>query len=166
MGNAITAALLKSATGTFSTQGVVAFLSTWQTYGFALTGVASVLLLENALQAGTLYASQPALTIGDATVSLLLGVTVFDETIRTGWWLVPGTRRRRCSSAGRGPADPRHPERPPRRRLSSARSAPRRKPGAKTSTPGFAVSVPERPPLRLPAGYACVPCGSFQFGRG
>jgi drug/metabolite transporter (DMT)-like permease len=89
VGNAITAALLKSATGTFSTQGVVAFLSTWQTYGFALTGIAAVLLLENALQAGSLYASQPALTIGDATVSLLLGVTVFDETVRTGWWLVP-----------------------------------------------------------------------------
>jgi uncharacterized membrane protein len=89
VGNAMTATLLKSATGTFSNQGFVAFLSTWQTYGFALTGIAAVLLLENALQAGSLAASQPALTIGDATVSLLLGITVFNESIRTGWFILP-----------------------------------------------------------------------------
>ncbi|BAJ26512.1 MULTISPECIES: DMT family transporter [Kitasatospora] len=89
VGNALTAALLKSATGTFSDHGPAAFLTAWQTYGFALTGIAAVLLLENALQAGPLVASQPALTIGDAAVSLLLGVVLFQETIRTGWLLVP-----------------------------------------------------------------------------
>ena len=89
VGNAMTAAMLKSATGTFSSQGFTAFLSAWQTYGFALTGIAAVLLLENALQAGPLAASQPALTIGDATVSLLLGITVFNESIRTSWFLLP-----------------------------------------------------------------------------
>ncbi|MEV7211867.1 DMT family transporter [Kitasatospora cineracea] len=89
IGNALTAALLKSATGTFSDHGPAAFLTTWQTYGFALTGIAAVLLLENALQAGPLLASQPALTIGDAAVSLLLGLVLFDETIRTGPLLVP-----------------------------------------------------------------------------
>ncbi|MEU8979921.1 DMT family transporter [Streptomyces sp. NPDC048309] len=87
--NALTAALLKSAMGTLSDHGFDAFLSTWQTYGFALTGVGAVLLLENALQAGPLVASQPALTIGDATVSLFLGITVFGESVRTGWWLLP-----------------------------------------------------------------------------
>ncbi len=89
VGNALTAALLKSATGRFADGGLVAFLQSWQTYGFALTGVSAVLLLENALQAGSLAASQPALTIGDATVSLVLGITLFDERIRTGWWLLP-----------------------------------------------------------------------------
>lgn len=89
VGNALAAALLKSATTTFSDHGVVAFLSTWQTYGFAVTGVAGVLLLENALQVGPPAASQPALTIGDVIVSLVLGITVFKETIRSGWWLVP-----------------------------------------------------------------------------
>ncbi|MFE6886902.1 DMT family transporter [Streptomyces sp. NPDC057694] len=87
--NALTAAMLKSATGTFSDHGPAAFLTTWQTYGFAVTGIGAVLLLENALQAGSLAASQPALTIGDATVSLLLGIFLFQETIRTGWYLVP-----------------------------------------------------------------------------
>ncbi|KIQ66518.1 membrane protein [Kitasatospora griseola] len=89
VGNALTAALLKSATGAFADHGPGAFFSAWQTYGFALTGIAAVLLLENALQAGSLAVSQPALTIGDAGVSLLLGVALFDETVRTGWWLLP-----------------------------------------------------------------------------
>ncbi|MEU3522651.1 DMT family transporter [Streptomyces sp. NPDC038707] len=88
-GNALTAALLKSASGTFADHGLTAFLRSWQTYGFALAGVAAVLLLENALQAGPLVAAQPALTIGDAVVSLALGVTLFGERVRTGWWLVP-----------------------------------------------------------------------------
>ncbi|MFF8534916.1 DMT family transporter [Streptomyces sp. NPDC015532] len=87
--NALTAALLKSAVGTLDDDGFAAFLGVWQTYGFVLTGITAVLLLENALQAGPLAASQPALTIGDATLSLVLGVTLFDETIRTGWWLLP-----------------------------------------------------------------------------
>ncbi|MFF4585324.1 DMT family transporter [Streptomyces sp. NPDC001388] len=89
VGNALTAALMKSATGRLADAGLPAFLTTWQTYGFALTGVASLLLLENALQAGPLAASQPALTIGDASVSLVLGVALFEESVRTGWWLLP-----------------------------------------------------------------------------
>ncbi|MFF0969166.1 DMT family transporter [Streptomyces sp. NPDC003703] len=89
IGNALTAALLKSASGILAADGFTAFLTTWQTYGFAVVGVCSLLLLENALQAGSLAASQPALTIGDATVSLLLGVTLFGEHIRTGVWLLP-----------------------------------------------------------------------------
>ncbi|MEW2048711.1 DMT family transporter [Streptomyces sp. NPDC005476] len=89
VGNALTAALLKSATGRLADAGLPAFLTAWQTYGFALTGVLALLLLENSLQAGPLVASQPALTIGDAAVSLLLGVVLFDESVRTGWWLLP-----------------------------------------------------------------------------
>jgi uncharacterized membrane protein HdeD (DUF308 family) len=41
------------------------------------------------MQGGPLVASQPALTLGDATVSLLLGVLLYQEHIRTGWWLLP-----------------------------------------------------------------------------
>ncbi|MFF8595099.1 DMT family transporter [Streptomyces sp. NPDC015220] len=89
IGNALTAAMLKSASATLESDGFAAFLATWQTYGFAVLGICSLLLLENALQAGSLAASQPALTIGDATVSLLLGVMLFGEHIRTGVWLVP-----------------------------------------------------------------------------
>ncbi|MER5515891.1 DMT family transporter [Streptomyces sp. NPDC002763] len=89
IGNALTAALMKSATGRLADAGLPAFLTTWQTYGFALAGITALMLLENSLQAGPLVASQPALTIGDAAVSLLLGVTLFGESVRTGWWLLP-----------------------------------------------------------------------------
>ena len=89
IGYALTAALMKSATDTLDHQGVAAFFESWQTYGFAVVGVAALFLLENAMQAGPLVASQPALTLGDALISLSLGVTLYNETVRTGWWLIP-----------------------------------------------------------------------------
>ncbi|MGW6731421.1 DMT family transporter [Streptomyces sp. NPDC055013] len=86
---AVTAALMKAATHILEEQGLGGFLSAWQTYAFAATGVCALFLLENAMQAGPLVASQPALTLGDALVSLALGITLYEETIRSGWWLLP-----------------------------------------------------------------------------
>ncbi|CAM5351742.1 DMT family transporter [Streptomyces fumanus] len=86
---ALTAALMKDAMRVLDDDGVTGFLTAWQTYAFAAAGVAAVLLLEHAMQGGPLVASQPALTLGDATVSLLLGVLLYQEHIRTGWWLAP-----------------------------------------------------------------------------
>ncbi|MFJ4844825.1 MULTISPECIES: DMT family transporter [unclassified Streptomyces] len=86
---ALTAGLLKDATQVWNDEGPGAFFTAWQTYGFALVGVAAVFLLENAMQSGPLVASQPALTLGDATVSLALGVTVFEERLRGGWYVLP-----------------------------------------------------------------------------
>jgi len=87
--NALTAALMKSAANTFSDHGFGAFITAWQTYGFALCGIGAVFLLENALQSGSITASQPALTLGDAVISLILGITVYAEHVRTGWWILP-----------------------------------------------------------------------------
>ncbi|CAM5362427.1 DMT family transporter [Streptomyces chartreusis] len=86
---AVTAALMKASTHILDEQGLVAFFSAWQTYGFAATGVCALLLLEHAMQAGPLVASQPALTLGDALVSLALGITLYEEHVRSGWWLLP-----------------------------------------------------------------------------
>ncbi|MFI7685506.1 DMT family transporter [Streptomyces griseoaurantiacus] len=86
---ALTAGLMKSAVAVLTSDGLLAFLTEWQTYAFAATGVCAVLLLEHAMQGGPLVASQPALTLGDATVSLLLGVVLYQEHVRTGWWLLP-----------------------------------------------------------------------------
>ena len=87
-GYSLTAALMKEAVAALD-QGVVAFFETWQLYGVAIAGVGSLLLLQNALQAGTLAASQPALTVGDALLSTVYGVMLFHETLRLGWWLIP-----------------------------------------------------------------------------
>ncbi|WP_267716473.1 DMT family transporter [Streptomyces sp. CoH17] len=86
---ALTAALMKESMRALELDGVVGFFIAWQTYGFALAGVCAVLLLEHAMQGGPLVASQPALTLGDATVSLLLGVVLYEEDLRGDWWVLP-----------------------------------------------------------------------------
>lgn len=89
IGYALTAALMKAAAATFSREGLTAFFQSWQTHAFAAVGASALLLLEHAMQAGPLIASQPALPLGDATVSLLLGVALYHEGMRGGWWLLP-----------------------------------------------------------------------------
>ncbi len=87
-GYALTAALMKQAMAALA-DGPGAFFTTWQLYATAAAGVGSLFLLQNALQAGTLVASQPMLTIGDALISSCYGGLLFAEDIRFGWWLVP-----------------------------------------------------------------------------
>ncbi|MFI1393424.1 DMT family transporter [Streptomyces sp. NPDC020681] len=86
---AVTAALMKSAMHILDDEGVGAFFTAWQTYAFAAVGAGALFLLENAMQAGPLVASQPAITLGDATVSLALGIVVYEEHLRSGWWVLP-----------------------------------------------------------------------------
>jgi drug/metabolite transporter (DMT)-like permease len=45
-------------------------------------------LLQSAMNAGRLVAAQPGLTLTDPIVSILWGVLVFHEQVRTGWFLV------------------------------------------------------------------------------
>ncbi|MEU8779929.1 DMT family transporter [Streptomyces sp. NPDC048606] len=86
---ALTAALMKSSVSVLGTRGLLAFLTRWETYAFAASGVCALLLLEHAMQGGPLVASQPALTLGDASVSVALGVLLYEERLRAGWWLLP-----------------------------------------------------------------------------
>ncbi|MFG2835414.1 DMT family transporter [Streptomyces zaomyceticus] len=86
---ALTAGLMKTSMHILDDGGVAAFLTAWQTYAFCVAGIAALLLLEHAMQGGPLVASQPALTLGDATVSLILGILIYEENVRMGWWLVP-----------------------------------------------------------------------------
>jgi drug/metabolite transporter (DMT)-like permease len=86
-GYALTAALMKNAMAALD-QGVGQFFSSWQLYGTAVAGVFSLFILQNSLQAGSLIATQPALTLGDALISVSYGVTIFGETLRTGPWLI------------------------------------------------------------------------------
>ncbi|MEU4922892.1 DMT family transporter [Streptomyces parvus] len=88
-GYALTAALMKDAMANLDDGGVVALLASWQLYATAAAGVGALFLLQNALQAGSLVAVQPMLTLGDALISILYGVTLFGEELRTGWWLLP-----------------------------------------------------------------------------
>jgi hypothetical protein len=87
-GYALTAALMKNAMADLSA-GVVQFFTSWHIYATAVAGVGALFLLQNALQAGSLVASQPMLTVGDALISISYGVTLFSEELRVGWWLLP-----------------------------------------------------------------------------
>jgi len=87
-GYALTAALMKNAMANLN-QGAVQFFTTWHIYATAVAGVGALFLLQNALQAGSLVASQPMLTVGDALISISYGVTLYAEQLRTGWWLLP-----------------------------------------------------------------------------
>jgi hypothetical protein len=87
-GYALTAALMKNAIADLN-EGAVQFFTSWHIYGVAAAGVGSLFLLQNALQAGSLVASQPMLTVGDALISISYGVTLFGEELRAGWWLLP-----------------------------------------------------------------------------
>jgi drug/metabolite transporter (DMT)-like permease len=86
-GYALTATLMKSAVAVLP-RGAGAFFSTWQLYGTAVAGVGALFLLQNALQAGSLVAVQPPLTMGDALISASYGVTIYGEEVRTGGWLL------------------------------------------------------------------------------
>ncbi|MGH3277807.1 MAG: DMT family transporter [Trebonia sp.] len=86
-GYALTAALMKNAMANLD-QGATQFFTNWHIYATAVAGVGSLFLLQNALQAGSLVASQPMLTVGDALISISYGVTLYSERLRVGWWLV------------------------------------------------------------------------------
>ncbi|MEU1125510.1 DMT family transporter [Streptomyces sp. NPDC005899] len=87
---ALTAALMKDAMARLEAgDGLVSLLAAWQLYATAAAGVGALFLLQNALQAGTLVAVQPMLTLGDALISVLYGLTLFGERLRAGWWLLP-----------------------------------------------------------------------------
>jgi hypothetical protein len=87
-GYALTAALMKNAMSDLD-EGAVQFFTSWHIYATAVAGVGALFLLQNALQAGSLVASQPMLTVGDALISISFGVTLFSEQLRVGWWLIP-----------------------------------------------------------------------------
>jgi hypothetical protein len=98
-GYALTAALMKNAMADLDA-GAVEFFTSWHIYAVAVAGVGSLFLLQNALQAGSLVASQPMLTVGDALISISYGVTLFSEQLRVGWWLVPQIVALGCIIAG------------------------------------------------------------------
>jgi len=87
VGFALTAAFMNTVTHEFE-DGIVTVLTSWQLYAMALAGLASLFLLQNALQSGSLVMVQPALTISDPVASIILGVYLFGENVRGGPWLI------------------------------------------------------------------------------
>lgn len=59
----------------------------WQTYALAGSGALAVFLAQNAYHAGPIAASQSTLVLVDPLASILIGIVLFDDNLRTsGAW--------------------------------------------------------------------------------
>jgi len=88
IGFGLTAALTAAAGAAYHQQGLLGVLLAWQTYAILMIGPLSLYLLQNALGAGSLVASQPGLTLANPVVAVGWGVLVFGERTRGGGWTV------------------------------------------------------------------------------
>jgi drug/metabolite transporter (DMT)-like permease len=80
---AYTAALTKAIT-TYTTEGWGHVLTHFQPYVLAVCGLGTVFLLQNALHAGPITASRTTLVTVNPLVSIVLGITLFHDSLRTG----------------------------------------------------------------------------------
>jgi drug/metabolite transporter (DMT)-like permease len=87
----LTATLIKETIAQGEARGVLGVVSTWQTYVAVSCGILGLVLVQWALHTGPLLAAQPGFTLMDPLVSILWGVLVYNETTRSGWWLIPAT---------------------------------------------------------------------------
>lgn len=83
---AINAALLKTSTQKFGA-GIETFVTSWAPYAVVVVGVSGILLCQLAYQAGPLVASQPTIAVVDPLASVVIGIVVYDEILRHGWWV-------------------------------------------------------------------------------
>jgi uncharacterized membrane protein len=90
-----TAAAISFAFTSACTKAVSSFAATdwislyrhWQTYALAFSGVLAVFLAQNAFHAGPIAASQSTLVLVDPLASILIGVGLFGDNLRTsGLW--------------------------------------------------------------------------------
>ncbi|MFI6125450.1 DMT family transporter [Streptomyces sp. NPDC051064] len=88
IGFSFTAALIKDTLGLVP-GGPGDLFTAWQIYTAAAVGLGSFLMLQATLRAGSLAASQPALTLGDSLLSVVLGVSLFEERLSLGWRVLP-----------------------------------------------------------------------------
>jgi drug/metabolite transporter (DMT)-like permease len=83
---AFTSACTKAVTA-FASHDVATLYRHWQTYALAVFGGLAVFLAQNAFHAGPIVASQSTIVLVDPLVSILIGVGLFGDDLRTsGPW--------------------------------------------------------------------------------
>lgn len=82
------AVLIKAVVSAATTGGIVGVFTTWWTYLLILVISAGFFLLQNAMQAGRLVASQPGITLANPLLATMWGIGIFDEEVRTGGWIL------------------------------------------------------------------------------
>jgi drug/metabolite transporter (DMT)-like permease len=79
-----TAVLVKAITGAFAAGGLTGVFTSWQTYVLVVAGPGGFFLLQNALQAGRLVASQPGMTLMNPATAIVWGIAILGERVRVG----------------------------------------------------------------------------------
>jgi drug/metabolite transporter (DMT)-like permease len=82
MAFAFTAALIK-VVGDYVAKDWVNLVTHWQTYALIVFGVAGLFLAQNAFHAGPLAASQSTLVLVDPLFSIVIGIALFGDSLRT-----------------------------------------------------------------------------------
>jgi drug/metabolite transporter (DMT)-like permease len=82
MAFAFTAALIKVVSD-YVTTDWVNLVTHWQTYALIVFGVAGLFLAQNAFHAGPLAASQSTLVLVDPLFSIVIGIALFGDSLRT-----------------------------------------------------------------------------------
>ena len=86
VGFAFTASLTKVVSN-YAAHDWASIVRHWETYGLAVCGVLSLFLAQNAFHAGPIAASQSTLVMIDPLASILIGVSLFGDQLRTsGAW--------------------------------------------------------------------------------
>ncbi len=86
IGFAFTASLTK-VVSTYAAQDWASIVRHWETYALAACGALSLFLAQNAFHAGPIAASQSTLVMVDPLASILIGVSLFGDQLRTrGAW--------------------------------------------------------------------------------
>jgi hypothetical protein len=80
---AFTAGLTKVVAGVAASDWTTLYRH-WQTYGLIIFGVLGVFLAQNAYHAGPIVASQSSIVLVDPLASILIGVGLFGDNLRTG----------------------------------------------------------------------------------
>ena len=88
MASGLVAVLVKAVVSTMNADGISGVFTTWWTYLLVLTGSVAFFLLQGAVQAGRLVASQPGITLANPLLATMWGIGIFGEEVRTGVWLV------------------------------------------------------------------------------
>lgn len=95
----LTAALMKAMTGEFD-HGLVHVFTTWPLYAMVGAGALGMFLVQNALQAGHLFAAQPGISLLDPFTSIAWGIIAFQENTAHGLLLVLAGVSALCMVAG------------------------------------------------------------------
>jgi drug/metabolite transporter (DMT)-like permease len=84
----LTAVMVKAVTGAFAAGGLAGVFTSWQTYFVLVAGPSGFFLLQNALQAGRLVASQPGMTLMNPATAVIWGIAILGSQVHSGKLLI------------------------------------------------------------------------------